>query len=152
MARKNWTEEEVKNLIKVYPVTTNCNLVKKLNRSYLSIYKKAYALGLKKTKDIAFITRSEPRLGENCVAWRGGKRNTSNGYIQVLIKDHPRSDSCGYVMEHIVVMEKLTGKHITQEDVVHHINGNKKDNRPENLMVMSFGEHSAFHNRQRSKK
>lgn len=49
------------------------------------------------------------------------------------------------VHEHRTVAEKMMGRKLTFDDVVHHINGDKRDNRPENLEVMTRAEHVAVH-------
>jgi hypothetical protein len=46
---------------------------------------------------------------------------------------HPRADKGQYVFEHILVMERLLGRHMVPPESVHHRNGLKDDNRPENL-------------------
>lgn len=50
---------------------------------------------------------------------------------------------------HVLLMEKILGRELKENEVVHHINGDKHDNRPENLQVMDRGEHSALHGRGR---
>lgn len=47
---------------------------------------------------------------------------------------------------HRHVMEQKLGRKLLSDEVVHHINGNKLDNRPENLTVMSASEHSKLEN------
>ncbi len=63
-------------------------------------------------------------LWPNCV--------DSAGYILVRKSDHPRAAG-GRVREHVLVMEHRLGRHLLPGENVHHKNGVKHDNRPENL-------------------
>ena len=81
----------------------------------------------------------------------GHMKKRKDGYIMVYVPDHPLATKEGYVMEHILVMEKHIGRYITRDEVVHHINENRSDNRIENLRLMTFKEHAKFHLEERRK-
>ena len=80
--------------------------------------------------------------GEKHHNWKGG-RIDHYGYIRVKCYGHPRAHE-NYVLEHILVMEKHIGRYITTDEDVHHINGNKRDNRIENLRLLKHVEHSSI--------
>ena len=76
--------------------------------------------------------------------WKGGFYK-KEGYVFVKQEGHPRATKWGYIGEHILVVEKSIGRYLTKEEIVHHINGEKHDNKLENLMVMNKPEHYWFH-------
>lgn len=71
--------------------------------------------------------------GEKSPSWRGGRIQSSYGYILVNLPGHHRRNKSGYVMEHILVWERTHNKPLPDGWTVHHINGIKNDNRPCNL-------------------
>ena len=90
-------------------------------------------------------------------SWKGGKRKTQYGYYAIQVIGHPfAQDKTDYVLEHRIVAEKylltdsnsieIDGKrYLSPKYVVHHKNGNRTDNRPENLEVMTKEEHTRLH-------
>lgn len=93
------------------------------------------------------IGENNPNFGkikETNSNWRGGKLDRS-GYISIYCPEHPFNRN-GYVAEHRLVVEKKIGRYLTEKEVVHHIDFNKKNNHIDNLMLFtSSGEHMNFH-------
>ena len=77
---------------------------------------------------------------EHASNWKGG-RTTKNGYVFVYRPTHPAAHSNGYIPEHRGVMEQSLGRFLYPDETVHHKNGVKSDNRPENLELW-VGNHS----------
>jgi hypothetical protein len=66
-----------------------------------------------------------PQKREDHWNWHGGRIQDDMGYIRILDHKHPRSDSKGYVHEHIMVAERALGKPLPPKAEVHHVNGTK---------------------------
>lgn len=69
------------------------------------------------------------------------KQKTSSGYIKIKIDNI-------WILEHIFIIENFINRKLTDQEVVHHINSIKTDNRLCNLMIFkSQKEHQKFHNK-----
>ena len=89
-------------------------------------------------------TRPGTDLGARHPNWKGGRKKRGE-YIVLLRKDHPQCDYRGYVAEHRLVMEGMIGRFLLPGEVVHHKDGDKHNNAPENLQLFaSNAEHMSF--------
>lgn len=75
------------------------------------------------------------QIGSKNHSWKGGKHINYGGYIVIYKPEHPFA-SGKYIMEHRVIMEQILGRYLEPFEIVHHRNGIKTDNRPENLQIV----------------
>lgn len=78
--------------------------------------------------------------------WNDGRMLSSHGYAKVRVgRGHPLADPNGYAYEHLVVWVSAGRSAPAADEVLHHANGNKTDNRIENLALLTRTEHAAEH-------
>lgn len=80
-------------------------------------------------------------FGEKNGRWNGGINIDKDGYILVKKWDHHTHDPRGYVRQHRLVYEEHYKCCLLKWAVIHHKNGQKQDNRIENLVQISKREH-----------
>lgn len=100
---------------------------------------KKYSLGVKRSEE----TKEKLSIAKSNGI--GKKTINSKGYIRVYFPDHPKADKRGYILEHDLIMECAIGRWLKPDEVVHHKNEIKTDNRLKNLELMTKKEHSKLH-------
>lgn len=77
--------------------------------------------------------------------WNIEKIVNKGDYLYCIVRDHPNRTKNDYVLHHRVVIENHLGRILNAEEIVHHVNGDKKDNSIENLQILSVAEHNKIH-------
>lgn len=88
--------------------------------------------------------------GPSAPWWKGGRALNGRGYVTVAAPmDYPFPESVSgtnRIREHRMVMELHLGRALSPQEVVHHINGDRADNRIDNLELHgSHAEHMRAH-------
>lgn len=102
-----------------------------------------------------YRTKNLPKdvCGKKNGHWKGGIHNREDGYILVRIGVVPRTfRGARYKLQHRLVMEKKLKRPLLRTEIVHHKNGNRSDNRIQNLEILSSQSvHARNHNESRSR-
>lgn len=82
---------------------------------------------------------------QGALLWNIKKIVSKGDYIYAIVPEHPHANKHGYVLLHRIIMENHLGRVLNTNEVVHHIDGNKKHNIIENLQVLTNSEHVKLH-------
>jgi len=77
-----------------------------------------------------------------CLEKANRKIDKNLGYVRIYAPMHKEANTWGYVYEHRLIAEQVLNRSLKKNEVVHHINGIRWDNRRGNLAVMSSSDHS----------
>lgn len=94
--------------------------------------------------------RDYRKLGMLSSAWKGGKHLTPSGYYRLRVSGLSKDDqefcklmgNTEYIQEHRLIMARHIGRPLKSYELVHHKNGNRKDNRIENLKILISRTHA----------
>lgn len=68
----------------------------------------------------------------------GQRRRNTDGYVEVWDPEHPNAHATGWVLEHRRVMAEVLGRPLRPDEIPHHKNGDRADNRAENLELCAY--------------
>lgn len=84
--------------------------------------------------------------------WNNKKIISTSGYAKIRVgRTHPLADPNGYAYEHLIVWCAAGNERPASNEILHHKNGNKFDNRIENIEKVLRGSHNMLHNASRSR-
>lgn len=90
---------------------------------------------------------AQNRLAERASNWQGGKDKLNiYGYVYEFDPTMPPTRGGRYYPRYRRVIEEVIGRKLAKHETVHHINGIKTDDRPENLYLCTLSSHRKMHN------
>lgn len=130
---KDWLEEKYwgENL-------TQKEIAEELNVNLKTVYNYLVKFDIKRGRT------GQKHCGSRHWNWKGGYID-SRGYKVVHDNEHPNSDAKGRILEHRLVMSNILGRPLESHEQVHHKNGNRTDNRKENLELTTVSKHLPGH-------
>lgn len=98
---------------------------------------------------ISRIAKVRNLRGEKHPCWKGGRRKDAYGYVIILLQPddffYPMASKGGLVKEHRLIMAKHLNRCLLPWEIVHHSNGQKDDNRLQNLeLIRGHHNHASF--------
>jgi len=135
-ARTRWDHyatQPVQEAFRLYRSGLNCGHVSRI----VGVTPAAVRARLRKAGVTIRPAKPTPLSGPDNPAWKGG-RFKSDGYIWVSIGSKRRA------AEHRLVMERSLSRQLTKQEIVHHLNGVRDDNRLDNLVVTTLKNHEHY--------
>lgn len=171
MKRKDWSEERIERFKELFyeENLTYEEIAEKWGMTKGQVRHQKRKLGLP-NKSMSKVMKKNWQdeeyrnnlSGKNHYRFKDGRYKTSAGYIERKLKFLPKEDKKiaqemsgddGVILEHRLVKAKELGRPLKSAEYVHHLNGIKDDNRPENLAIVDAEnhEHNTLVNRLRER-
>lgn len=136
-SRRRVSEEDIKRICDLYASgLSQVDIAVEISFSQSAVSRILKQRGIK--------MRGWHRSGSDNPQWTGGRMMRSDGYVAVKVCDDDSFATMrhrdGYVLEHRLVLARKLGRPLLPGETVHHINGDRQDNRPENLQLRN-GKH-----------
>lgn len=142
---QEWSEWHLNYLKERYPSERAEDIGKVIGKSKSSVQHKAHRLGIAKDIEGFHGVRSLACSGANSGNFKNYRTITKKGYVLLHKPNHPSASKDGNVMEHRYVVEKALGIVLPKMFDVHHLNGDKQDNRLDNLAIVTHSAHTKIH-------
>ena len=153
LSKRGYKDKKGKNRIEV---TLKCDSCSKINKTSIDNY---YSYVKRNGKDTTYCRscsskknglknkgrlsplKGKPNLnqrGDKSPCWNGGRYISSDGYVMVLNPNaYGQKGWKKYIKEHVLIIEQNIGRQLYKNEVVHHIDGDKKNNNITNLIVIN---------------
>ena len=146
MAQKPLDPKKVNKIYELFQSgSTITEIVKQLHTNRETVRQYLLKRYTPKQKRAVVLKNFRQPKGQASPNWKGGREVTSAGYIRLWISREER------ILEHRQIMEDHLGRKLNRSEVIHHINGNNRDNRLANLQLTTFSEDIRNHNLARYK-
>ncbi len=84
--------------------------------------------------------------------WNDSRSLSVEGYVKLRVgRSHPLGDPNGYAYEHLVIFAAASYVYPDSNMVIHHKNGDRQDNRFQNLELLSRAQHNIVHNKEKKR-
>ena len=155
--RYKWTEHQKATMRRMYEAedASICDVAVHFDVSNETVRYHLRRMGVVLRRRGCMTERAKDKQrGENHHSWSGGRYLHKSGYYYALAKGHPLAKN-GYIYEHRLVMEQhllatdpshpaVADGYLGRGWVPHHKNGNKGDNRIENLEILERHKHHSW--------